>query len=84
MTTTYAVAAHALQPKELMLASLTGEQTSPLAITPVIHPKDGVPDPACRTFWSATANALYIVRQSGTDLFGPTPDCRTSWPGAMI
>jgi hypothetical protein len=55
------------------LASLES-QTSPLAITPVIHPKDSVPNPKSRTFWSATANALYIVRRRGTDLFGQTPD----------
>ena len=45
-----------------------------LQITPVIHPRDGVRDPRSRTFWSATANALYIIRQQGNDLFGPTPD----------
>lgn len=28
----------------------------------------------CRTFWTATANALYIVRRNGEDVFGPTPD----------
>lgn len=45
-----------------------------LAITPVLHPRDGVPDPRSRTFWSAVANACYIRRQNGTDLFGDTPD----------
>ena len=43
------------------------------SITPVIHPKDGVADPRSRTFWSATANALYIARADGEDLFGSTP-----------
>ncbi len=75
MTTTFTIAPHAIRPaSDLAVASLTADQTSPLAITPVIHPKDGVPNPACRTFWSATANSLYIVRRPGTDLFGPTPD----------
>lgn len=59
--------------KALSLAKLD-DQSAPLAITPVIHPRDGVPDPASRTFWSATANALYIVRRRGADLFGQTPD----------
>lgn len=45
-----------------------------LAITPVLHPRDGVPDPRSRTFWSAVANACYICRQNGVDLFGDTPD----------
>lgn len=45
-----------------------------LAITPVIHPRDGVPDSRSRTFWSAVANACYIHRQNGVDLFGDTPD----------
>lgn len=61
-------------PGNLALATLGTEQATPLAITPVIHPKDGVPDPRSRTFWSATANAHYIVRRQGNDLFGPTPD----------
>lgn len=43
-------------------------------LSPVIHPTHGVGDPASRTFWSAEANARYIVRQPGTDIFGPTPD----------
>lgn len=47
---------------------------NPLAITPILHPRDGAPHPASRTFWSATANALYIVRQRGRDVFGQTPD----------
>ena len=58
----------------LAIATLAPGQTAPLAIMPVIHPKDGVPDPDSRTFWSATANALYIERQTGADLLGPTPD----------
>lgn len=45
-----------------------------LAITPVLHPRDGVADPRSRTFWSAVANACYIRRQDGVDLFGDTPD----------
>ena len=43
-------------------------------LSPVIHPQHGVADPATRTFWSAEANARYIVRQSGADIFGQTPD----------
>ena len=45
----------------------------PFEMTPIIHPNNGVPDPASRTFWSAVANALYIVREDGDDIFGPTP-----------
>lgn len=72
MLTTYTVAPQAsTSPKALAILE---DQTSPLAITPVIHPKDGVPDPKSRTFWSATANAHYIVRRRCTDLFGQTPD----------
>jgi hypothetical protein len=74
MLTTYTVAPQVSRsPKELALASLT-DPACPLAITPVIHPKDGVPDPKSRTFWTATANVLYILRHRGVDLFGPTPD----------
>ena len=43
-------------------------------ITPVIHPEAGIPSDESQTFWSATANSLYIVRENGTDLFGATPD----------
>ena len=43
-------------------------------ISPVIHPQSGIPSEQSRTFWSATANALYIVRENGEDLFGATPD----------
>lgn len=46
---------------------------TPFAVTPVIHPQHGLPSPDSKTFWSATANALYIVRQDGEDLFGSTP-----------
>lgn len=42
-------------------------------ITPVIHPQHGLPSDRSRTFWSAMANALYIVRQDGEDIFGQTP-----------
>lgn len=45
----------------------------PFDITPVIHLQDGQPSERSRTFWSATANALYIVRHDGEDLFGQTP-----------
>lgn len=45
-----------------------------LAITPVLHPRDGVPDRRSRTFWSAVANVCYIHRRDGVDLFGDTPD----------
>ena len=44
------------------------------SVTPVIHPQNGVRAESSRTFWSATSNALYIRRESGEDLFGPTPD----------
>lgn len=43
---------------------------SPFEMTPVIHPQSGIPDPKAKTFWSAVANALYIVRQDGEDVFG--------------
>lgn len=43
-------------------------------LSPVIHPVHKVGDPASRTFWSAEANARYIVRESGVDIFGPLPD----------
>ena len=46
----------------------------PFDITPILHPQAGVPSDQSRTFWSATANSLYIVRRDGVDLFGPTPD----------
>lgn len=45
-----------------------------LDITPIIHPRGGVHPDASRTFWSATANAHYIIRRNGEDMFGPTPD----------
>lgn len=57
----------------LAIASLL-DPTPALTITPILHPQDGVPDPRSRTFWSAVANVLYIQRQRGADLFGPTPD----------
>ncbi len=57
----------------LAIASLL-DPTPALSITPILHPQDGVPNPRSRTFWSAVANVLYIQRQRGTDLFGPTPD----------
>lgn len=44
------------------------------SVTPVIHPQNGVRAESSRTFWSATSNALYIRRETGDDLFGPTPD----------
>lgn len=46
----------------------------PFDITPILHPQSGIPSDRSRTFWSATANALYIVRKDGVDLFGSTPD----------
>lgn len=61
-------------PNSLALSQLASDDVAPLAITPVLHPRDGVPHPGSRTFWSATANALYIVRQRGSDIFGLTPD----------
>lgn len=61
-------------PEDLALAGLDAGHTTQLLITPIIHPRNGVPNPASRTFWSATANVLYIVRQPGRDLFGVTPD----------
>ena len=39
-------------------------------MTPIVHPQGGVPDPKSKTFWSAVANALYIVREDGEDVFG--------------
>jgi hypothetical protein len=42
-------------------------------MTPIIHPNNGVADPASRTFWSAVANAHYIVREDGEDVYGATP-----------
>ena len=44
------------------------------SVTPVIHPQNGVRAENSRTFWSDTSNALYIRRQTGEDMFGPTPD----------
>ena len=49
-------------------------QKQPFQITPIIHPQGGVPSDKSRTHGSATANALYIVREDGVDLFGPTPN----------
>ncbi|MGI4733026.1 MAG: MobA/MobL family protein [Janthinobacterium lividum] len=46
---------------------------NPFDITPVIHLQQGQPSDRSRTFWSAVANALYIVRQDGEDVYGPTP-----------
>lgn len=46
----------------------------PFDMTPIIHPSDGVPDPSSRTFWSAVANASYVVRQDAEDIFGRTPN----------
>lgn len=60
--------------RDLALASLGADPLSPMTITPVIHPRDGLRDPACRSYASAVANALYIVRRNGCDLFGPLPD----------
>lgn len=47
------------------------------SITPILHPKNGFHPEYSRTFWSAVANALYIVRQDGVDLFGRTPNFAT-------
>lgn len=44
------------------------------SVTPVIHPQNGIRAESSRTFSSATSNALYIRRETGEDLFGPTPD----------
>lgn len=44
------------------------------SVTPVIHSQNGVRSESSRTFWSAVSNALYIRRETGEDLFGPTPD----------
>lgn len=44
-----------------------------LNITPILHPQNGFHPEHSRTFWSAVANALYIVRQDGHDRFGRTP-----------
>jgi len=71
------------QTANLLTAGRIGQPLPPASILlpdqrfqlcPVIHPAGGVGDPASRTFWSAEANARYIVRESGTDIFGHTPD----------
>jgi hypothetical protein len=74
MTTTYAVASTMGAASIPHATATIIDPTASLTITPVLHPRDGVPDPRSRTFWSAVANVLYIRRQHGTDLFGPTPD----------
>jgi len=51
-----------------------------MTISLILHPRDGTPDPRSRTFWSATTNALYIIRAQGTDLFGPTPRLSSKLP----
>lgn len=55
-------------------AFATAAPQRPFDITPVLHPQAGMPSDRSRTFWSATANAAYIVRKDDIDLFGPTPD----------
>lgn len=45
-----------------------------MTISPIIRPRNGVPDTRSRTFSSAIANAIYIVRQLGTDVFVPRSD----------
>lgn len=71
---TYATATLATPAKLAATAALAATHPQRLFdMTPIIHPQGGVPDPASRTFWSATANALYLVREDGEDMFGPTP-----------
>lgn len=45
-----------------------------LNITPILHPQNGFHPEHSRTFWSAVANSLYIVRLDGYDRFGRTPN----------
>ncbi|MBN8816521.1 MAG: MobA/MobL family protein [Sphingomonas sp.] len=61
-------------PKATPLAAFDAVEPLGMDITPIIHPSNGVHADASRTFWSATANALYIVRRNGEDIFGATPD----------
>ena len=63
--------------RALGLAGLLADPASSMTITPVIHPQNGVRDPKCLSYSSAVANALYIVRRNGCDLFGPLPDFTT-------
>jgi len=77
MPNTYTADCRMPSSKELAVASLDAAEPTPLTITPIIHPRDGVRDLRSETFWSATANALYIVRQRGSDIFGDTPDFST-------
>lgn len=60
--------------KQKALEALAAPNPCSLSISPILHPQAGVPNPVSRTFWSATANALYLTRRSGGDLFGATPD----------
>jgi len=61
--------------KPLSIEALAGNgQQKLFDITPVIHPQNGLHPENSRTFWTATANAHYIVRRTGEDVFGPTPD----------
>ena len=67
-----------ISPNSAKLAAINAFAAAPppklFDITPVLHLQAGVPSERSRTFWSATANALYIVRKDDTDLFGPTPN----------
>lgn len=58
----------------MTVAQASSRPQALFSVTPVIHPQNGVRAENSRTFWSATSNALYIRRQTGEDLFGPTPD----------
>ena len=61
--------------KPISIEALAGNgQQKLFDITPVIHPQNGLHPDKSRTFWSATANAHYIVRRNGEDVFGATPD----------
>lgn len=70
---THATSLHSAKLASIAALADTRPQ-KPFDITPVIHPQNGFHPEASRTFWSATANALYIVRQNGEDVFGATPD----------
>lgn len=58
----------------LFSAQAAARPQVPFSVTPVIHPQNGVRAESSRTFWSAVSNSLYIRRETGKDMFGPTPD----------
>jgi hypothetical protein len=58
----------------LFSAQAAARPQTPFSVTPVIHPQNGVKAESSRTFWSAVSNSHYIRRETGNDMFGPTPD----------